>query len=73
MVVQHDHAFVTGFDLRLVLDFMSANGSHYTNIPQNTTFKHLNKCFSSYKVDVRAKQLRWGGSSFIPMMFWCVE
>ena len=36
----------------------------------NTTFKHLNKCFSDYRIDVRARAVRWGAAEFVPMLFW---
>ena len=71
MVVQHDHAFNRGFCMQSVLRFMTAHNATYVNLPKSSTFKHLNRCKSDYKVNVRSKSIDWdGGAAFIPMLFW---
>lgn len=70
LVVQHDHPFVRRFDIRPVLDFMNAKKANYVNLPINTTFKHINKCWSEYQRDMRALGVKWGDGEFTPMMYW---
>lgn len=49
-----------------------AHNATYVNLPKSSTFKHLNRCKSDYKINVRLKAIDFGvnNSTFIPMLFW---
>ena len=70
MVVQHDNAFIKPFDLGLVLDFMHQHSTPYVKLPLSTVFRHLNRCQSSYQLDMRARAIPFAGGEFIPLMYW---
>ena len=85
LVVQHDHAFAqpaAALALPRVLQWMDAHAANYLSLPISTTFRHLNRCFSEYRVDVRGRAVPVAGAlpgggtaaaataTAIPVMFW---
>ena len=70
LVVQHDHPFTARFSIRPVLDFMQEGEANYVSLPISTVFRHINRCFSLHKMDLRAKTICRGEAKFTPILFW---
>ena len=70
LVVQHDHPFTARFSIRPVLDFLEEGEANYVSLPISTVFRHINRCFSLHKMDLRARTLCRGDARFTPILFW---
>ena len=70
LVVQHDHPFTARFSIRPVLDFLEEGDANYVSLPISTVFRHINRCFSLHKMDLRARTLIRGDARFTPILFW---